>query len=323
MYYVKVVLASENPDGKKIYTLEWRFPRVVLAETVTHRRHLHDLGIEETLIHDTTTTDDLSKNSASSRAIPIQKMIEDVEKNPYVPSPWSKNQAGMTESEYLQGEKAIEADRLWMSAMTNNIYVLKKLSDLGVHKQDANRLIEPWAWTTQVVTATEWDNFFALRCDQRAHPAFRILARMAYLAIQDSKPQKLKWNQWHLPYIRKHELQRMKTPDLLKISTARVAWTSYAAPDKTDSIEKAMETYHKLVGGTPRHASPMEAQAQAKPLDYFDTFPQHRSNLVAWLQHRKLLPDENVNQYHPDQVMVESWRTEIQCLGYTMTPFGN
>ncbi len=320
-YYVKVVLYSANPLDQRIACLEWRFPRVVLAETVTHRKLLHELGVEELCIHDTTTTDELSKNSASSRAIPLKTMLQDVREYPYVPDKWSKNNAGMSETEYLSGDDADENNADWLAAMHYNIAVGQRMADRGTHKQDVNRLLEPWAWTTQVVTATCWDNFFALRCDRRAAPAFRTLARLAYLALRDSVPQSLNWEDWHLPYIRKHEAQGIPVSTLLKISTARVAWTSYASPDKSTDIGKALDTYGKLVGGYPLHASPMEAQAQARPPRYFADNPEHISNLKHWLQHRKLLARENVTAYTPEPGEVDLWREEAQRLAYPVLPY--
>jgi hypothetical protein len=51
----KILADSISPDGVRLTTLEVVMPRIVLAEFNTHRM--------------------LSRNSASSRAIPIEKMI--------------------------------------------------------------------------------------------------------------------------------------------------------------------------------------------------------------------------------------------------------
>jgi len=40
----------------------------------------------------------------------------------------------------------------------------QNLIEAGVHKQNANRLLAPFAWTTCILTGTEWENFFELRC---------------------------------------------------------------------------------------------------------------------------------------------------------------
>jgi hypothetical protein len=34
----------------------------------------------------------------------------------------------------------------------------------GVTKQICNRYLEPFMWHTVLVTSTEWENFFKLRC---------------------------------------------------------------------------------------------------------------------------------------------------------------
>jgi len=96
--------------------------------------------------------------------------------------------------------------------------------NIGIHKQHANRLLEPWMWVTQVVTSSRWDNFFALRCHKAAHPAFQKIARMMFLARRKSTPQVLDYCQWHLPFVPIKEQMAfewvpqvgMNVPDLLK-----------------------------------------------------------------------------------------------------------
>ncbi len=46
----------------------------------------------------------------------------------------------------------------------------KDLIKLGVHKQNANRLLAPFAYTTCIISGTEWDNFFELRCPKYHTP---------------------------------------------------------------------------------------------------------------------------------------------------------
>ena len=52
----------------------------------------------------------------------------------------------------------------------------QSLAELGIHKQHVNRLLEPFAWVEEVVTATEWQNFFSLRTDGNADPAIQAIA---------------------------------------------------------------------------------------------------------------------------------------------------
>lgn len=78
---IKAVIAADsiNPQGKRLTTFILEYPRFVHSEFMTHRM--------------------FSKNAASSRAIPIEKMIQQVIDNPAMPVWWGKNQSGMQSKE--------------------------------------------------------------------------------------------------------------------------------------------------------------------------------------------------------------------------------
>lgn len=145
MIQAKIVADSKNEFGNRITTMVVTFPRFILAELNTHRM--------------------FSRNSASSRAIPFEKMLKSVGENPFVPIAWQKDHKGMQGNEYFTDENDI-------STLVNNhlhardaaIAMAKLQSDLAVTKQLCNRLLEPFMWHTVIITATEWENFFALRC---------------------------------------------------------------------------------------------------------------------------------------------------------------
>ncbi|HNQ20388.1 MAG TPA: hypothetical protein PKI46_04930, partial [Bacteroidales bacterium] len=133
----------------RITTMVVTMPRIILAEFNTHRM--------------------FSRNSASSRAIPFEKMVKSVEENPFIPIAWQKDHKGMQGSEYYTDENSIMLIRNnWLSARNNAIKVAKMLNEKAVTKQLCNRLLEPFMWHTVIVTATEWENFFALRCPKYA-----------------------------------------------------------------------------------------------------------------------------------------------------------
>lgn len=139
-------------SGDRISTLVLTFPRFLLAELNTHRV--------------------FSKNSASSRAIPVHKMIEAVKNNSFIPIAWQKEHKGMQGSEYFTEEKDIEYLKdMWFSARDFVVQQAKSLTlseafidGRGLTKQLANRLLEPFMWHTVIITGTEWENFFNLRC---------------------------------------------------------------------------------------------------------------------------------------------------------------
>ena len=171
MIKAKIIADSKNPQGDRITTMEVTFPRFILAEFNTHRM--------------------FSRNSASSRAIPFEKMVKSVQENPCIPIAWQKDHKGMQGSEYITDTLAIQnlnnqwlqgrdsviktAQNLNRGAYTletskdengNNMrgFICVDIPDTQVTKQLCNRLLEPFMWHTVIVTATEWENFFTLRC---------------------------------------------------------------------------------------------------------------------------------------------------------------
>lgn len=144
MIKAKIIADSKNQFGNRITTMVITFPRIILAEFNTHRM--------------------FSRNSASSRAIPFDKMVESIQNNPFVPIAWQKDHKGMQGNEYLDDRDVEVCKSAWLVACGRAIDQAKHIHDRGATKQLCNRLLEPYMWHTAIVTATEWENFFALRC---------------------------------------------------------------------------------------------------------------------------------------------------------------
>lgn len=142
----KIVADSINQQGDRITTYLLTFPRFILAELNTHRV--------------------FSKNSASSRAIPFEKMVKMVQEDPFIPIAWQKHHKGMQGSEYMMEDDVFSNIKEWLQARDFAIRQATYLYERGVTKQLCNRLLEPWMWTTVLLTATEFKNFFELRCPQ-------------------------------------------------------------------------------------------------------------------------------------------------------------
>lgn len=315
MYRVSVERDSVSPAGRRLTTFVIEFPRIVLAETVTHRLN-SDCWAEASLC-ERTTTPDVSKNSASSRAIPHERFVGKIKTDPYIPE-WTGAAKGMQGGVATRDQK-FDADQAWLAARDSMLIFAEILNRVGVHKQDSNRLLEPWAWVTQVVTSSAWDNFFALRCHEMAHPAFRKVARMMYLARRDSAPDRLDYGQWHLPFVPREQALglswlpvRMSVPAWgelpveLRRSAARCAWVSYENHLKEATDEACDATCERLVGSRPVHASPFEHQnTPAGP--GLAAVSRLRSNIAGWVQARKLLPAERCDEYHPSEDEVRSW----------------
>ena len=177
----EVVCDSVSPAGVRLTTIEVTFARFVLAELNTHRV--------------------FSRNSASSRAIPARKQIRRVVDDPFVPLVWASERPGMQGGDELTGWRRSAAKVAWRAASLGAAGMARAMVGLGVHKSIANRLIEPFAWHTAVVTATDWDGFFEQRCSPLAQPELRVAAESMRAALEASTPTSLRRDDWHLPYI--------------------------------------------------------------------------------------------------------------------------
>lgn len=185
-FAAKILADSLSPDGVRLTTFQTTFPRSILAEFNTHRM--------------------FSRNSASSRAIPVEKMIKMVMENPYVPPSWGKNQKGMqADTSFDHADDISFCEENWLHTRDLAVQKTKLLLDRGVHKQLTNRLLEPFMWHTCIVTATEWSNFFHLRNHKDAHPDIQIIARMMQELYESSEPKKLDYGEWHLPLVTNEE----------------------------------------------------------------------------------------------------------------------
>lgn len=289
MIEAKIVKDSMAPSGVRLTTYVLTYPRFIHAEFMTHRM--------------------FSRNASSSRAIPVRKSIEMVIDNPAIPLAFTKNQKGMQGGKPLDGRAHELAVKSWLHARDNAVTWAIALADLEVHKQYANRVLEPFSHITVVCTATDYANFFALRLHPAAQPEICELARLMWEASLSSTPQLLNEGEWHLPFMEYDEIRALTgwakcfenpRPDLVPVrcSVARCARVSYLNHDGTKpNIEQDYELYNRLLGSVPIHASPAEHQAQAI------TNPHKRSgNFRGWIQYRKTLDNENIETFNgPEQ----------------------
>lgn len=219
-----------------------------------------------------------SRNSASSRAVPTNKMVSRVLENPAMPVEWGVNKPGMSASEALTTVQAEDAKAQWLLARDSAVQHVRLLQDFNVHKQIINRILEPFMWHTVIVTATEWDNFFNLRLAENAQPEIRVAAQHMRAAIDGSKPAPVAIGEWHLPLVQDDE-RSMPIEELKKVSAARCARVSYLTHDGKRDIEKDIELCERL--RSDRHLSPFEHVAT--PSSEADL----HANFRGWVQMRK------------------------------------
>ncbi|MDE2438822.1 MAG: hypothetical protein KGN01_05530 [Patescibacteria group bacterium] len=230
-----------------------------------------------------------ARNAASSRAIPFSKMVKMVQYNPFIPIKWGAEQKGMQTGDDLSAEQEDICLNNWLEARDKAVELATDMHETGLHKSICNRLLEPFSWITVIVTATEFANFFRLRCHEHAEIHIQKIAYMWRDAIRQSKPTPLGVGAWHLPFI-KQEDGALPLEILAQISTARSARVSYLTHDGTRDIAKDLDLFTKLIEGSGfGHYSPHEhiAQANADPYVYSGPFR-------GWDQFRKRFVLENL-----------------------------
>lgn len=252
----KLILRTRNPDtGAVATTYELEYPRFIHSEFMTHRV--------------------FSRNSASSRAIPVATVIESVLNDPAMPVHWGKNQPGMQANEELQGDSLRFVKDEWIIASQVAVNCAKRMADHGAHKQIVNRILEPFQWMKVIVTSTEWNNFFWLRNHKDAQPEIKELAKLIHFESSKYKPINLRDGEWHLPYFHHRrnplsdEMQyfsveddtKYPLEDAIKISASLCAQVSYRKSNF--GLEKATDIYKRLIESEPVHASPVEHQLKA------------------------------------------------------------
>lgn len=265
--YAKVVEDSIADNGVRLTTMELNYPRFIHSEFMTHRV--------------------FSRNASSSRAIPVEKMLQQVEEDPASPIYWGENIPGMQAGQEIDDKELATAywyDAAWCAASSS-----RDLQELNLHKQVTNRLLEPFQFIKVVCTATEWNNFFNLRDHDAAQPEIHELATVMKSAMAASTPSLLLPGQWHTPY---------STENNKKEATAKCARVSYKNHDSTETtLEKDIGLHDMLL--KMGHMSPFEhcATPMTNEYDGWEEGATHRDrwgntwsgNLRGWIQYRQMV----------------------------------
>lgn len=294
----KIIKDSISPFGVRLTTFEVVMHRFVLAEFNTHRQ--------------------FSRNSASSRAIPLRRekdrrgMLDRFEDDPAFPLEWPHEQAGMQGGGPLEGQALLDAKALfeaWHSITTDLVQQYLDAHpepETRLHKSLTNRLLEPMMWHTVVVTSSEWANFFHQRSSEfspMAQPEIREAADLMLACYRESTPEPVGLGEWHLPYIDQEDWDDIALIDLSdadalamlkKVSVARCARVSYLTHDGQRDLAIDVDLFEKLVSAKPMHASPLEHVATPSTLSEATTgFTQ--GNFYGWHQLR-----HDIQTLYPD-----------------------
>jgi len=299
-FNAEIIADSLNKHGNRLTTFMVTFPRMILAEFNTHRM--------------------LSRNSASSRAIPFEKMLKRVEESPFIPIEWMKDHSGMQGNQYFNEsyQDYHRLEELWLEARDEAVTKAKGLSSHGLTKQIVNRLLEPFMWHTVICTASEWENFFALRVHEAAEIHMQKIASMMLDVYNASEPKQLKAGEWHIPFGDKmdevrlspfqthvigEQTESLPSIEMLKVmvATARCARLSYLNYEGKDDYEADIKLHNMLC--KMGHWSPFEHCAKAMhDLDLMNQYSVHHNNEVGdgwcgnfrgFIQYRKTFENEN------------------------------
>ncbi len=260
-----MVADSVSADGSRVTTVEATMHRFVLAELNTHRV--------------------FSRNSASSRAIPVARQIERVLVDPALPVEFGGRKSGMQAGPPLDDDARAAAEATWLTARDAAVDSARQLAALGVHKQVVNRLLEPFLWHTVIVTATDWEGFWLQRCSPLAQPEIRVVAEAMRDAVAGSVPRRVEPGSWHLPFIDDVDRAEVSDVDMLgQISAARCGRVSYLNHDGRRDLDDDVRLFRRFVDAQPAHASPLEHVATPA-----GSGQPSVGNLRGWTQLRHLV----------------------------------
>lgn len=272
---IKAEIVADSSSVSRITTFLLTYPRFIHSELMTHRM--------------------FSRNAASSRAIPVERMTKEVSDNPAMPVEWGTIQKGMQAGPVLEGQNRYRAETIWCEGRDDAIHTAEKLLNLGIHKQVANRVLEPWMHMTTLVTATEYGNFFKLRAHPAAQPEFQELAYEMLSLYLKNKPVEMEDGEWHLPFISNEERREHAVQVQRKICTARCARTSYVKMTSRKEVAEDIEFHDRLlVNG---HMSPFEHAARANPYT-------QSANFWGWTQYREIV-EQPIQPLRPSRKELE------------------
>jgi hypothetical protein len=210
-------------------------------------------------------------------------------------------------AEFIPYMSQCEIDNLSEWSQSNNEFSDEVLST-RIHKSLPNRLAEPFAWITVIMTATEWKNFFRLRCHPDAEIHFQTIAGMIRDAMAASTPIpppsitvfghsgdgfEEREESWHLPFVTGYDLDELLVDygieQVKAISTARVARVSYLTHEGKRDPAKDLDLFKRLSDGSGYgHFSPYGHVAKA------ESTLVRSGPFVGWSQFRKQFANENV-----------------------------
>lgn len=273
MYMASVIADSISGEGHRITTVRVVYPHAVHKDMLRHRA--------------------FNRSVESFRAQPPEKILENLRSgHAFKPDVFAVRTKGMGQGEGISDQEA--ASLIWDGHVVNVCRRAEDFLRMGIAKQQVNFLLQDICPLTEIITATDWSNFFALRTELNndGTPVARPEVYNTAIAIQDaiegSVPQVVT-SGLHLPFITEDEFQEIARRHYLgyspgsyevegywvQVSAGRCARISYGDYDwRSEDRERSAERAHRLMDYG--HMSPFEHQA--KP------FSKHRWKTIQLMR---------------------------------------
>lgn len=291
MPYSARIIKDSICNDNRLTTWELKYWRAVHDELLTHR--------------------ELSRCTASARAIPMAKMIDMVMTDTALPVEWGTNKPGMQPGDEVSDEIRDMAIARILRLRDQAVECAYDLHNMGLHKQIVNRYLQPFAFTTVLVSTTSHSNLFGLRCHPAAQAEIRHVVLMMRDLLADAVPKKMNPGEWHLPFIDDEEFDMYGVEHSCKISAGRCARVSYLNHEGKRNVADDIGLFNRLVSGLekeePGHMSPLEHVAQAmgpvaevrhdnlsKEEIFINDALQCSGNFRGWKQLRKFFKGEYI-----------------------------
>ena len=252
-YKCEIIADSISLQGDRLTTYKVTYPRIIHAEMLRHRM--------------------LSRNVASSRAIPFKKMVKDVQENPFIPIAWQKDHKGMQGTEYhTEKGNIIFNISAWLVARDEAVRVAKNLAESDVTKQLCNRLLEPFVWTTELISGTEWENFFELRCPKYDWNGIIQKSKRDWITANDRA------------YDSKFELN---------VPNSDIDWLSINKSGAEIHIQKIAE----MMWDAMNESTPKQLSSGEWHIPMGDRIDEHKTEQLTSFKDKKNIPMEDVDDF--------------------------
>ncbi len=195
---------------------------------------------------------------------PIRELVDLAENAHVAPIFWPAETPSTSASYPLHKTKVTDAQQVWDYARRRAIEAASALTGYGAHHTIINRLLAPFLPQTVVISSSTWRDFL----DQRRSISLQgnnplicaelaIAASVIRAAIGASKPEPLTLGQWHLPYLRDHELRTLPQDQARKISVVRCDVGGAADDDDVFDLQNEL-THYALTAPTIRVDDPFQ-----------------------------------------------------------------